>query len=122
MQIVLYKQRHVQLFTVDYHKEQNMIIMNGINILFHPKIIYYTVDTENTPDFRCQAMPDIRCWICRGYPVHPHIITQASSTVCTVAQNTIIKCQRTFMSNILQLYNSLQLLLLLEVQNKDIVD
>ena len=71
MQIVLYKQRHVQLFTVDYHKEQNMIIMNGINILFHPKIIYYTVDTENTPDFRCQAMPDIRCWICRGYPVHP---------------------------------------------------
>ena len=65
MQIVLYKQRHVQLFTVDYHKEQNMIIMNGINILFHPKIIYYTVDTENTPDFRCQAMPDIRCWISR---------------------------------------------------------
>ena len=109
MQIVLYKQRHVQLFTVDYQGEQNMLIRKSRNILFDPKIIYYTVDTENTPDFRCQAMPDIRCWICRGYPVHPHIITEASSTVCTVAQNTIIKCQRIFTSNIfaiLQKFNT----------------
>ena len=65
MQIVLYKQRHVQLFTVDYQGEQNMLIRKSRNILFDPKIIYYTVDTENTPDFRCQAMPDIRCWISR---------------------------------------------------------